>query len=225
MKRYAILLTLLLCGSVWAQDVVRDSTAAANPSDTSTTEENVIGGRPQRSNVQTKANVLGAPVYYNLDGSVRTPGHRGNPRGEYMRPRHHWRNTLDSRFNTYFCEVEGMFGTGDIAVGMNFTYLPNRWGLYGSLMTGMVHDYATFGPALRLSDFDDFCDWHLYGGIAVGDGVGGEFGMRFASSRNNGSFSWCSGSMGMMFLDGESYVTFGLSLELTAIVALSLLLL
>ncbi len=223
MKKYLLLLMLLACTSVWAQDVVRDSAAVA---DTSDTEENVIGGRPQRSNVQSKANVLGAPVYYNLDGSVRTPGgHRGNPRGEYVRPRHHWRNTLDSRFNSYFCEVEGMLGTGDVAIGMNFTYLPNRWGVYGSLMTGMLHDYASLGPALRLSDFDDPCDWHLYGGIMMGDGVGGEVGMRIASPRHDGAFGWCSGSMGMAFLDGESYITFGLSLELTALVALSLLLL
>ena len=214
-----MLLMLLSCTCVWAQDVVRDSTAAAD------TNENVIGGRPQRTNVQRKANVLGAPVYYNLDGSVRTAGSYGNPRGQYIRPRHHWRNTLDSQFNTYFCEVEGMLGTGDVALGMNFTYLPNRWGIYGSLLAGIRHDYASLGPVVRLSDYDDPCDWHLYGGVVVGDGVGGEFGMRIASPRRDGAFGWCSGSMGMVFLDGRSYVTFGLSLELTAIVALGLLLL
>lgn len=219
MKRYLILLLLLACTGAWAQDVVRDSTDAVD------TNENVIGGRPQRTNVQHEANVLGTPVYYNLDGSVRTAGHRGNPRGEYMRPRHHWRNTLDSRFNTYFCGVEGMFGSEDIAVGLNFTYLPNRWGIYGSLLTGVHHDYASLGAALRLSDYDDACDWQLYGGIVAGDGMGGELGMRIAAPRHNGTFGWCSGSMGMVFLDGSSYVTLGLSLDLSAIVALSLIIL
>ncbi len=222
MKKYLTLMLLLAFGSVWAQDVVRDSTAAA---DTSDTEENVVGGRPQRTNVQQKANVLGAPVYYNLDGSVRTSdGHRGNPRGEYVRPRHHWRNTLDSRYCSYFCEAEGMFGTDDLAIGMNFTYLPNRWGIYGSMLAGLKHNYATLGPALRLSDYDDGLDWHLYGGIAVGDGIGGEVGMRFGAAKDKGNFGWCTGSMGMIFMDGESYVTVGLSLDLTGIVLLTLLL-
>lgn len=222
MKRYALILLLLSWGSIWAQDTLRVSTGA----DTADTEENVIGGRPQRSNVQREANVLGTPVYYNLDGSVRTAdGRRGNPRGEYVRPRHHWRNTLDSRFCSYFCEAEGLFGTGDIALGMNFTYLPNRWGIYGSLLGGINHSYATLGPVVRLSDYDDFCDWHLYGGIAVGDGIGGEVGMRIAAPRDKGSFGWCTGSMGMMFLDGESYVTLGVSLDIAAITALCLLLL
>lgn len=222
MKRYTLILLMLLCGSAWAQDVVKDSTAVG---DTAAEEENVIGGRPQRSNVQHKANVLGAPVYYNLDGSVRTPdGYRGNPRGEYMRPRHHWRNTLDSRFCSYFCEAEGMLGTGDIAIGMNFTYLPNRWGIYGSLLTGIRHDYASLGPALRIADIDDVCDWHLYGGIMVGDGIGGEFGMRIAAAKNRGNFGWCTGSMGMAFLDGESYFTLGLSLDITALTIISLIL-
>lgn len=213
---------LLAFGSVWAQDVVRDSAAVA---DTADSEENVIGGRPQRTNVQQKANVLGSPVYYNLDGSVRTSdGYRGNPRGEYVRPQHHWRNTIDENFCSYFCEAEGMFGTDDVAIGMNFTYLPNRWGVYGSLLAGIKHHYATFGPAWRFSDCGDDLDWHLYGGIAVGDGIGGEFGMRVGAAKRDGEFGWCTGSMGMMFLDGESYLTLGLSLDLTAIVALSLLL-
>lgn len=220
MKKYAILLFLLAYGTIWAQDTVRRTTA-----DTADAEENVIGGRPQRSNVQHKANVLGAPVYYNLDGSVQSAtNNHGNPRGEYTRPQHHWRNTLDSYFNSYFCEVEGMLGTGDLALGLNFTYLPKRWGVYGSLLAGLVNSYATIGPIVRLSDYGDPCDWHLYGGLATGDGLGGEVGMRIASPKSNGAFGWCSGSMGMVFLDGESYVTFGLSLDLAAIAAISLIL-
>ena len=224
MKRYALLLALVLLmgGTAWAQDTVRTSTPDTNSAPD--TEENVIGGRPQRSNTQRESNVLGAPVYYNIDGSLRTADNtHGNPRAEYVRPRHHWRNTLDSQFNTYFCEVEGMLGMGDVALGFNFTCLPERWGVYGSLLAGMNHNYATLGPVLRLSDYDDACDWHLYGGIMVGDGIGGEVGLRIAADKRTGSFGWFSGSMGMAIIDGESYVTMGLSLELTAIVGLSLL--
>ncbi len=223
MKRHVIFLLLLMSGFVWAQDVVRDTTTTA---DTVESDENVIGGRPQRSNAGRKADVLGAPVYYNLDGSVRTAdGYRGNPRADYVRPRHHWRNTLDSRYCPYFCEVETMIGVADVALGLNFTWLPSRWGVYGSMLGGINKNYASLGPALRLVDYDAVCDWHLYGGVVVGDGVGGEVGMRFASPRHDGAFGWCSGSMGMTFLDGESYITFGLSLDLTAIVVLSLILL
>ena len=222
MKRYVLLLMLLSCGGVWAQDTLRTATAA----DSDAAEENVIGGRPQRTNVQRESNVLGAPVYYNLDGSLRTSDNRhGNPRGEYVRPRHHWRNTLDSRFCTYFCEAESMLGPSDLAIGLNFAYLPDRWGIYGSLLTGINHDYASLGPVLRVSSFDDFCDWHLYGGLLVGHSIGGEVGMRIAAPRDHGSFGWCSGSMGMAFIDGKSFVTIGLSLDITAIAALCLILL
>ena len=222
MKRLIVILLMLAYGSVWAQNTVTDSTTVR---DTADSEANVIGGRKQPAKVQREANVLGAPVYYNLDGSVRTrDGGFGNPRGEYTRPRHHWRNTLDSRFCSNFCEVEGMFGTGDIALGMNFTYLPNRWGIYGSLLTGFAHDYASLGAALRLVDYDSPCDWHLYGGLTMGDGVGGEFGMRIAAAKQDGNFGWCTGSMGMVFMDGEAYITLGVSLDVAALTALSLLL-
>lgn len=219
MKKLIVILLTLACSAVWAQSEATDSTAAND------TEENVIGGRVQRTNAQREANVLGAPVYYNLDGSVRSRDNRhGNPRGEYVRPRHHWRNTLDSRFCSYFCEAEGMFGTGDAAIGINFTYLPEKWGVYGSLLTGFNHDYTSLGVAMRLADYDSPCDWHLYGGLTVGDGIGGELGMRIAAPKQNGNFGWCTGSMGMVFMDGEAYITLGVSLDVAALTALSLLL-
>ena len=168
--------------------------------------------------------MLGTPVYYNLDGSVRRDGNRGNPRGEYRMPEHHYKNTLGNRFNTYFCEVEGMFGPKDIAVGANFTYLPERWGMYGSMMAGIRRNYASLGAALRLSETDYDFDWHLYGGVICGDGVGGEVGMRFGGTRGDSGFGWCTGSMGVAVMDGRGYFTLGLSLEITALTALSLLL-
>lgn len=220
MKRYVLLLMLLACCAAWAQNPDKKGSAA----DTADTEENVIGGRPQYSNRSKEANVLGTPVYYNRDGSVRTPGNHGNPRGEYQLPEHHWRNTLGSHFNTYFCEAEAMIGDKDVAVGMNFTYLPERWGMYGSMLVGERHSYLSLGPTLRFSDKYDELDWQLYGGVMIGDGVGGEFGMRIAGSRNESGFGWCSGSMGVAVMDGRGYMTLGLSLEITAIAALSVLL-
>lgn len=221
MKRYVFILMLVLCGAAWAQTPV-DTSAVV--SDTTDSEENVIGGRVQQGARQHESNVLGAPVYYNLDGSVRQGGHRGNPRGEYHRPEHHYRNTLSSRFNTYFCEAEALLGDKDVAAGINFSYLPERWGIYGSMLAGFRHNYVSVGPVLRLSDTDDVFDWHLYGGLMFGDGVGGEGGMRIGAARGNSGFGWCTGSMGVAVMDGRGYFTLGLSLDLTAISGLSLLL-
>lgn len=223
MKKYVLLLTLFFCGTAWAQTPV-DSTAAATMADTADIEENVIGGRVQYSNRQKESNVLGAPVYYNVDGSVRQGGHRGNPRGTYHRPEHHYRNTLSSHFNTFFCEAETMLGPKDIAIGLNFTYLPERWGVYGSMLAGFRYNYASLGAALRLSDTHDDIDWHLYGGAIYGDGLGGELGLRLGGTRNRSGFGGCTGSMGVAVMDGRGYLTLGLSLDLTALTALSLLL-
>lgn len=220
MKKYLFLLVLLAGGMAWAQ-VPADTTVTGTAD---TTEENVIGGRVQRTNIQSEPNVLGAPVYYNLDGSVRVGGYRGNPRGEYMMPDHHYRNTLSRHFNSWFCEAEAMVGDKDAAVGMNFTYLPERWGIYGSMLAGRRYNYASLGAALRLSDTYDIIDWHLYGGLIYGDGVGGECGMRIGATRGKTGFGWCTGSMGVAVMDGRGYLTLGLSLDVTAMAALTVLL-
>ena len=225
MKNKLTIQALLLVGIAFTFHLSPFTSAAAQtPADTADTEENVIGGRPQLSNTQRESNVLGSPVYYNLDGSVRRGGDRGNPRGEYQMPEHHYKNTLSRHFNTYFCEVEGMLGEKDMAIGLNFTYLPERWGIYGSMLTGYRRNYASLGAALRLSDTYDDLDWQLYGGVICGDGIGGEGGMRIGGSRSDSGFGWCTGSMGVAVMDGRGYFTLGLSLELSTIVALSLLL-
>lgn len=200
------------------------SAIAQTPADTADTEENVIGGRVERTNTQKESNVLGTPVYYNLDGSVRQGNHRGNPRGEYQMPEHHYKNTLSRQFNSYFCELEGMVGEKDMAVGLNFTYLPERWGMYGSMLVGFRYNFASLGAAVRLSETYDDLDWQLYGGIICGDGLGCEGGMRLAGTRSGSGFGWCSGSMGVAVMDGRGYLTLGLSLEISAITALALLL-
>ena len=219
MKRFLIAVMLLTAGCVWAQNPVRDSVPNDDADDM---EENVIGGRVMRTNRSQEANVLGAPVYYNRDGSVRTNGVRRSnhpQRDGYQRPRHHYRNTLDNSYCSYFFEVEGMSGS-DMAVGVNFTYLPNRWGAYASVLNGYYHDYLSVGPVMRLSDYDYGIDLQLYAGAIFGRHIGGEMGFRMALPQRNGEFCWNSASVGIGIQNGGAFVTAGLSLELSAIVAL-----
>ena len=196
MKRFLIAVMLLTAGCVWAQNPVRDSVPNDDADDT---EENVIGGRVMRTN------------------GVRRSNHP--QRDGYQRPRHHYRNTLDNSYCSYFFEVEGMSGS-DMAVGVNFTYLPNRWGAYASVLNGYYHDYLSVGPVVRLSDYDYGIDLQLYAGAIFGRHIGGEMGFRMALPQRNGEFCWNSASVGIGIQNGGAFVTAGLSLELSAIVAL-----
>lgn len=235
MKRFIIAVLLLACTEVWAQDVVRDSTAVADSADT---EENVIGARPdstysrQKGRSKKEQNVIGTPVYYGLDGQERRTGLRpsemrqrpGAPM-DYRRPEHHHLNSLRERYSGFFFEIESLIGPRDLALGANFTYLPSRWGAYGSVLAGFNHSYLTVGPALRLSGYDSNIDWQLYGGLVFGGRhMGGEAGLRMAMPDHGSDFCWNSASMGIAILNGDSYLTLGLSLELSAIIALTTLL-
>lgn len=224
MKRLLFIILLAFCGTVWSQDVVRDSVPPAS-ADTTDDGENVIGGRVQRTNIQKEPNVIGAPVYYNYDGSVRTRANRGNPRGYYQMPRHHYQNTLDNHFCSYFFEGEGMLGTDDAALGFNMSYVPNRWGAYCSLLRGINYNYVSAGPVLRLSDVENSIDWQLYGGLMYSGGFGGEVGLRVATAKGSGEFCWTSASTGVCFFDGATLFTLGLSIDLMAVSGLSLLML
>lgn len=235
MKRLIIAMLMLACTGVWAQDVVRDSVAVA---DTTDAEENVIGGRVDTSytrrheHKKKEQNVIGTPIYYGLDGQERRGGLRPSelrrPQSApepYNRPKHHYQNSLTDRYCGFFAEVESMLGPRDLALGMNMTYLPRRWGAYGSILAGLNHSYLSVGPALRLSGYDSSYDWHLYGGaIFGGRHIGGEFGLRLALPQNDSDFCWTSASMGMAIINGDSYLTLGLSLELSLVCALTTLL-
>lgn len=224
MKRFLITLLLLSCVTVWAQDVVRDSVPPA-VADTSDDGENVIGGRVPPVKLQKEANIIGAPIYYNQDGSVRTPMHRGNPRGPYQMPRHHYQNNLDNRFCSFFLEGEGLVATDDLALGVNFSYLPSRWGVYCSFLKGINYNYLSVGPMLRLGDVDNVFDWHLYGGLMFSGGIGGEVGMRMALPQRNSEFCMTSASIGLGRVESTTMFTMGLSIDLIAVTGLSWLLL
>ena len=208
----------LACTTVWAQDVVRDSVAVA---DTADTEENVIGVKPRHTKRQKhEANVLGAPVYYNINGQERG-GERTT--ATYRRPRHHYLNQLSNRYCSTFFEGEVLFGASNLAIGANLSVLPERWGGYGSMLFGGRTNYFSVGPALRLSGYESVLDWHLYGGAVFTERhIGGEVGLRMASPRHKGRFCWMSTSLGLAVVDGDTYMTFGLSMAMTGLVLLAL---
>ena len=203
MRRLLIFVLLLATTSVWAQSP--DSTRAES-------RELGSGVKSERSR---ERNLLGAPVYYDTLGNVR--GTEAPAGGQAHLPKHHYFNRLSNDFCTYFLELEGMLGTGDIALGVNFTYLPQRWGIYGSALAGARREYCSVGPALRLSDNGDRLDWHLYGGFVISRHLGAELGVRMALPRRNDSFCWESVSLGTVFVNGHAFLTCGLSLELSAV--------
>ena len=147
---------LLLGGTAWAQDVVRDSVHTTPDStaikassaidmddnDTVDDEENVIGAKPQprKKGERKEANVLGAPVYYDVYGNVEGSGETSTT---YHRPKHHYLNNLADRYCSFFVEGELLTGRHDAAIGGSFTYLPKRWGFYGSVLGGIqkLQDY------------------------------------------------------------------------------------
>ena len=212
MRRIILLMLLLAGGTAMAQVAVPDSVAAT---DTTAGEENVVGGRPQRNkHTSHKANVLSAPVYYDTNGNVVGSAH---PSEVYHRPRRHYLNSRDDRYASCFFEGELMLGAKDVAGGFNLTLLPHRWGGYCSLMAGMRDSYFTVGPALRLSGDRSSFDWQLYGGLVLGGKhTGGECGLRMALPKRSSEFCFTSASMGVAAINGNVYMTLGLSLELVA---------
>lgn len=231
MKRFLLLAALTLAwGSLWAQDVVRDtlkSNAVSVPTDSVAVdddddEENVIGARPSSYKKGGEANILGAPIYYDSTGHAYGTGEPASravllPHGEVsLRP-----VEIDN-FNHFFLELEGITNYHNVAVGLNFTYLPRRVGVYGSALFGSRTQYFSLGAALRLSSATCRTDWQLYGGATMSRTLGAEAGLRLAeTARNDGRFAWRSVSMGWALYNGHHYFTMGLSLEVTALIGLA----
>lgn len=218
----ALAIAWIVCPLASAQEVQLNRAMVA---DTNNTDLGVIGGRPQRSKHSSrKANVLGTPVYYDTNGNV-IGGKRHSE--VYQRPRHHYLNNLDDRYSTFFFEGEALVGAKNIAGGINFTVLPNRWGGYGSLMAGIREHYFTLGPVVRLSDASRGLDWHLYGGMVIGwnKHIGVEGGVRVAAPKRRGEFCWMSGSAGMAVINGDAYATLGVSIDIMACIWLCTLIL
>ena len=165
--------------------------------------------------------LIGTPVYYDQ---------YGNPKGSpvpadstYHLPAHHYLNhhSAGDKFNKYFFEMEGTYWRQSAYVGFNFTYLPNRWGVYGSTLFSARGMGLSCGAALRLSGEDNLLDWHLYGGAVWNHDAGVEAGIRMAlPATDDNRFCWLSTSAGLAFVDGRNYLTVGLSIELLPIIAL-----
>lgn len=233
MKRVFALLLTLAWLPLWGQVALPDSTQRTVPADSVAVDEddaddgpNVIGAQPAPRRPKGEANIIGSPVYYNTDGTVRgssqparMPSHRSRP----AMPERHYLNNVGLNFSSFFLEVEAALGQRS-ALGLNFTYLPERWGIYGSALFGPWREYFSVGPAVRLSGLQSSVDWHLYSGLTFGHRVGGEIGFRVAAPSHSSEFCWSSASLGMAVIDGRSYLTLGLSLELSAILGLSLFL-
>lgn len=223
MKRLLIATLLLLGGTAWAQTPAADSTGNRPATDTTAVDDdgpNVIGGRAVRP--QGELNLIGEPVYYNLEGNVRGSQPRRHSK-TYTMPRHHYLNNLSNQHNAFFAELEMLLGRNGIAGGANFTFLPERWGAYASVLGGR-RAYVSVGPVLRLSGRESPLDWHLYGGLVASKGFGIEGGLRLAATRRGDHrFCWMSMSVGGMHVDGHGYMTCGISLEVAAITTLSIL--
>lgn len=227
MKKLIVIALLTLWGTVWAQDVVRDSVAVTadtvdvDDNDTIDDEENVIGAKPQPKSEKKEANVLGAPVYYDLNGNVRGSGETS---AVYHRPEHHYFNNLGRRYCSFFVEGTLITGRHDVGIGGNFTYLPKRWGFYVTANGGKRHTYLSAGAVLRLSGYDSGLDWQLYCGVGGGgQHLGGEVGVRMALPKHNSNFCWSSASVGYANYGGYGYFTCGVSLDLVGVVALTTL--
>lgn len=205
MKRLLIIVLTLVSVTVWAQDTVRSGNPAS--------DSPALGDEP-RQTVHKESNVLGAPVYYDINGNVRGTA---NPTPFYKRPKHHYLNNLDNRFCSFFFEGKTLIGS-DYAVGPNFSYVPKRWGAYGTVLFGFEHDYLSVGPVLRLSDYDSRIDWQLYCGLMLGGrSAGAEAGLRMAVPQHNSEFCWTSASAGVAIVGGKPFFTLGCSLDLLVI--------
>ena len=205
MKRLVFIGLLLLgCSTAWCQTT--DSTGRT------------LGDSPQlrRSRAQ---NVIGTPVYYDTLGNVI--GQKAPDDSLYHRPKHHFHNRLENDFCSVFLEGQTRFSSNDVAVGCQLAWVPRRWGVYGSGMVGVRYGYFSAGPVWRMSDCGNWIDWQLYGGLVVSRQPGAEIGLRMGSPKLWGDFCWSSVSFNWGYVNGASYVTLGLSLTLTSIVALS----
>ncbi|MBQ9638273.1 MAG: hypothetical protein IJV22_01780 [Bacteroidales bacterium] len=120
----------------------------------------------------------------------------------------------DCDYSIYFLECKMLVGMDDIAAGLQFAWVPKRWGGYLSYMWGNFYNWKSVGVAVRPSMELSAVDWHLYGGLAIGGTLGYELGMRFSAANTGTHFSWLCGSISTIRSRGTCFFTIGLSLDL-----------
>ena len=116
-------------------------------------------------------------------------------------------------FSSWFVEVKYLYGTYDMAIGLNLSYVPNIVGFYGTFMNGVNAYWGSAGVVYRFSRIDSRVDCQAYAGFVAGFGYGAEVGMRLARvNRRHKAFSWMSVSVGATLTNYGSFFSCGLSL-------------
>ncbi len=164
-------------------------------------------------------NVIGKTIYYN-DSTKYRPWHGyGYDDKSY---------SLKNTYSTFFLEGQFMTSRTDAACGATFAIVPERIGGY---LTGTFNNYASwwsFGPVVRVTDYSLATDLQLYAGLVLSDvpspyvnNVGGEVGIRIASSKDwaLGNWSLCSFLAGLKFINNSVFFAFGASVPLSLVVS------
>ncbi len=128
----------------------------------------------------------------------------------------------------------------DIGIGLQYTYLSDRWGWYGGLsyIDGKYNNYVgvTGGAVYRVTDASSKIDFQVYSGLSCGLGLnsdnhliiypGLDAGLRIAPGAKAGRsrFAWTSFSIGRTHFYSKPVYTVGFSISLTAIPAVGYLL-
>lgn len=116
-------------------------------------------------------------------------------------------------FSSWFVEVKYLYGTRDMAIGLNLSYVPNIVGFYGTFMNGVNAYWGSAGVVYRFSRIDSRVDCQAYAGFVAGFGYGAEVGIRLARvNRRHKAFSWVSVSAGATLTNYGSFFSCGLSL-------------
>lgn len=116
-------------------------------------------------------------------------------------------------FSSWFVEVKYLYGTRDMAIGLNLSYVPNIVGFYGTFMNGVNAYWGSAGVVYRFSRIDSRVDCQAYAGFVGGFGYGAEVGIRLARvNRRHKAFSWVSVSAGATLTNYGSFFSCGLSL-------------
>ncbi|MBQ6236853.1 MAG: hypothetical protein IJK07_01425 [Bacteroidales bacterium] len=147
-------------------------------------------------------------------------------------------------FSKHFLEARMQLGPGDhvtgevqfnitAAFGLQYAYVPERWGWYSSLSYANFQksDFigATGGAVYRLCGKDSKIDFQFYYGLALAvplhsgfnTKLGLDAGIRIANGAkaDRSKFSWMSATLGLTNFWDKPFVTMGLSIDVAAVVA------
>lgn len=186
------MVVLMLCGVMYAQN---DSVAV-------TDQQSTVGSQQVADSSRQVAFGNGMP----MADSVPMEPVRKLSRRQQMKYFGH-------DFSSWFVEVKYLYGTRDMAIGLNLSYVPNIVGVYGTFMNGVNAYWGSAGVVYRFSRIDSRVDCQAYAGFVAGFGYGAEVGIRLARvNRRHKAFSWVSVSVGATITNYGSFVNCGLSL-------------